>query len=210
MARDPFTPDDLETAVELVVTALRPVADTASTADWGVPAGDLEWDCRATAEHLVDDMFGYAAQVGGTMREGYLPFRVVVDADASPSQLLGLVRAGGRLLASAIRCAPADLRAYHPWGTADAEGYAAMGAAEVLVHGADLASGLGVRLEPPAGVCRRLVGRLFPDAPEHPEPWPLLLWCTGRTALPGVPRRASWRWYGEPPDERPSIHEKRS
>lgn len=70
---------------------------------------------------------------------------------------------------------------------------------ETLVHTHDLALGLGLPpFEPPAARCARTVHRLFPDAPADAEPWPALLWATGRPALPGRPRRTAWRWKGEP------------
>jgi hypothetical protein len=30
------------------------------------------------------------------------------------------------------------------------------------------------------------------------EPWPALLWCTGRADLPGRPAPESWAWDGSP------------
>ncbi|MGA5426130.1 hypothetical protein ACPCVL_04900 [Streptomyces koyangensis] len=32
------------------------------------------------------------------------------------------------------------------------------------------------------------------DLTVRPDPTPVLLWCTGRTSLPGHPRRTSWTW----------------
>ena len=29
-----------------------------------MPAGDLDWDCRETVEHMADDLFAYAGQLG--------------------------------------------------------------------------------------------------------------------------------------------------
>ncbi|MBO1415725.1 hypothetical protein [Streptomyces sp. FH025] len=49
----------------------------------------------------------------------------------------------------------------------------------------------------PAGpLCRFVLDRLFPDAPEEPDAQPaeVLLWCTGRGELNGRPRRSSWNW----------------
>ena len=66
------------------------------------------------------------------------------------------------------------------------------------MHGFDVARTLGVTLQPPADLCQRAIDRLFPDLPEHPDPWERLLWATGRAALPGHPKRESWRWDGRP------------
>jgi hypothetical protein len=73
-----------------------------------------------------------------------------------------------------------------------------MGIVEALVHTHDLAEGLGLVWAPPADLCSRVLARLFPDAPGTTDPWPTLLWATGRAALPGHPRRTTWRWYGTP------------
>jgi hypothetical protein len=111
-----------------------------------------------------------------------------------------VVEACGALLAAMVRTAPPDVLAHHGFGDADPEGFAAMGLVETLVHTYDLAEGLGLTWEPPAEVCARVLDRLFPDAPEDVEPWPALLWATGRAELPGRPRRTEWRWYSAPRD----------
>jgi hypothetical protein len=54
------TADDVLAVVAAAVAALRPGAG----GDWSAPAGDLTWTCWETAEHLADDLFCYAAQLG--------------------------------------------------------------------------------------------------------------------------------------------------
>jgi hypothetical protein len=76
---------------------------------------------------------------------------------------------------------------------ADAEGFAAMGAAEVLVHTHDITSGLGLGWAPPPELSAPVLSRLFPDAPAG-DPTQVLLWCCGRAALPDRPRLEAWRW----------------
>lgn len=204
----PVTAADVEEAVRLAVTALR----GAEGADWSARAGSLEWDCWETAEHLADDFFGYAAQLGPARPpvDTYLPFAmtrqrpdgpanaVFADREAGPAGLLRVLEACGGLLAAIVRTTPPDKRAFHPYGVSDAEGFAAMGIVETLVHVHDIAEGLGLSFTPPAGLCDRTLARLFPDAPAAADRWSVLLWCTGRTALPGHPRRTSWRWDGTP------------
>jgi hypothetical protein len=84
------------------------------------------------------------------------------------------------------------------YGVSDPEGFGAMGVVETLVHTHDVAAGFGLPWQPPAGLCARALHRLFPDAPRDAEPWPALLWSTGRGELPGRTRPETWRWYGEP------------
>ncbi|MFD3326399.1 hypothetical protein ACFWW8_14410, partial [Streptomyces sp. NPDC058701] len=72
------------------------------------------------------------------------------------------------------------------------------GIVETLVHTHDLTQGLGLAWSPPVDLCSRVLARLFPDAPSSTDPWPILLWATGRAELPGHPRLTTWRWDGTP------------
>ncbi|TDC55846.1 hypothetical protein E1281_10340 [Actinomadura sp. KC345] len=203
---DAVTADDLDLAVRLAVAALRETRPDA----WDAKAGTLEWDCWETVEHLADDLFSYAAQMGPRTppMDGEVPFvwesrrpggprnAVHADREAGPAGLLQVLEACGAFLVAMVRCTPPDVRAHHVFGASDPEGFAAMGIVETVVHTHDVAEGLGLPWEPPAGLCSRVLGRLFPDAPAGTEPWPTLLWATGRAELPGRPRLTSWRWDG--------------
>lgn len=202
------TADDLDRAVQLAVAALRQAPATA----WDEKAGSLEWDCWETVEHLSDDLFAYAAQLGPRTppMEGEVPFiwesrrpggpknAVHADRAAGPAGLLQVLEACGALLVAMVRTTPSRTRAFHGFGVSDPEGFAAMGIVETLVHTHDLAEGLGLAWTPPSDICSRVLTRLFPDAPQATDPWPTLLWVTGRAELPGHPRVTSWRWYGAP------------
>jgi acyl dehydratase len=85
-------------------------------------------------------------------------------------------------------------------GQADASGFAAMACDELLVHTDDAARGLGVPITPPHGLVRATLARLFPWAPDA-DPWPALLWCNGRVALPALPRQDRWAWHCAPLEE---------
>jgi hypothetical protein len=212
----PVTADDLEHAVRLAVTTLR----EAPPAAWDGRAGSLEWDCWETVEHLSDDLFAYAAQLGPQTppMDGEVPFvwrsrrpggpANVVHADraAGPAGLLQVLEASGALLVAMVRTTPSRVRAHHVFGASDPEGFAAMGIVETLVHTHDLAEGLGLGWEPPAGLCSRVLTRLFPDAPSTTDPWPTLLWATGRAELPGHPRLTTWRWHGTPRSQPAGRH----
>lgn len=200
--------DDLDLAVQLAVGVLR----KAPPAAWEGRAGSLEWDCWETAEHLADDLFSYAAQIGPRTppMEGAVPFAwerrspqgpanaIHMDRAAGPAGLLQALEACGALLVAMVRTTPPEVRAHHGHGASDPEGFAAMGIVETLVHTHDLAEGLGLDWTPPADLCARTLARLFPDAPTDTDPWPTLLWATGRAELPGRPRLTAWRWYGAP------------
>ncbi|MET9050901.1 VOC family protein [Streptomyces bacillaris] len=208
-ARLPVTADDVTTAVRLAVDALA----GAPAEGWDAPAGTLEWTCWETVEHLSDDLFAYAVQLGPRTPplDGEVPYRwaperqggpynaVFADRAAGPAGLLATLEASGALLASMARTTPPEVRSYHGFGVSDPEGFAAMGVVETLVHTHDVAAGLGLDWAPPAALCDRVLARLFPDAPAGGDRWTVLLWATGRAGLPDHPRRSAWRWDGRPP-----------
>jgi hypothetical protein len=197
---EPVTADDLDQSIQLALATLQ------DTQDWHSKAGSLEWTCWETVEHLSDDLFAYAAQLGPRTppQTHEIPFlwesrrpggpKNVIHAapEAGPAGLLQVLEACGALLVAMVRTAPKDLRSHHGFGASDPAGFAAMGIVETLVHTYDLAE----NLTPPADICARVLDRLFPDAPQDTEPWPTLLWATGRISLPGRPRLTEWRWNG--------------
>jgi hypothetical protein len=192
--------DDLDAAVSTMAATLRPATDQ----DWSVPAGGLEWDCWRTAEHVGDVLLSYAGQLAVQPVGRYVRFLASAEKDASPAEVLEFAEAGGRILAAMVRTAPAHLRAFHPSGMADPEGFVGMGCIEALLHGYDIARGLGLAMDPPDDMCTRVLARMFPhDVADLAgvDPWTALLWATGRAALPGRPRVERWRWRGAPLDE---------
>lgn len=207
----PVTGTDVRTAVALAAGALR----SASGRDWRVPAGGLSWTCWQTAEHVADDLLAYAAQLGPEdppvddyvrftwQRKGDGPALAIgVSPDEGVAALARVLEACGGLLAAVVDVTPPQRRAFHPYGVADPEGFAAMGVVETLVHTHDVALALDLPWSPPAELCDRVLHRLFPEAPSAAERWPTLLWATGRGELPGHQRRTAWRWDGRPHHER--------
>lgn len=184
----------------------------APAAAWQNKAGPLEWDCWETIEHLSDSLFAYAARLGPaspplnaripfvseSRRPGGPESKIYVERAAGPPGLLQVLEACGGLLVAMVRTTSPQVRAFHVYGVSDAEGFAAMGVAETLVHSHDVTRGLGLPWNPPADLCARVLARLFLDAPVTTSPWPTLLWATGRGELPGLSRLAEWRWYGAP------------
>jgi hypothetical protein len=186
------TADDLDTAISCVMSGLLPLTDR----DWSVRAGTLEWDCWHTAEHIGDGLLSYAWQLAVQPTARYVRAIATAEKDASPAEVLEFAVTGGRVLASMVRTSPAHVRAYHPAGMADPEGFAAMGCHEALLHGNDVALGFGRSLDPSRDVCRRVLARLFPQAPSDladADPWTALLWAGGRLDLPSHPQLLSWR-----------------
>ncbi len=208
----PVSAEDVDLAVDLAVSLLR----RAETDAWDYRAGALKWTCWETVEHIADDLFAYAAQMGPRRPplEGHVPFvceprrsggpasTIFAEREAGPEGLIQVLEASAALLSAMVRTVPPETRAHHGFGIADPEGFAAMGVVEVVVHMHDLAEGLGFEWEPPADLCARVLARLFPEAPTDTEPWPTLLWATGRGTLPGLARLSEWRWHATPEDER--------
>jgi hypothetical protein len=186
----PMDHRDVEHAVAVLREVLGPYA--ARDRDWEVAAGPLEWSCRETAVHIAHDLLAYAGQVAGRPADRYLPFDLTVRVEATMPEVLEVVTACGRLLGGALATAGPGTRGWH-WGPCDPSGFAAMGVAEVLLHTADIAAGLGLDWQPPAEPSAAVLARLFPDAPPG-DPASVLLWCTGRGELPGRPRRTAWTW----------------
>ena len=189
------TADDLETAVRCLVTALRPAVD----ADWDTPAGSIDWTCRATAEHIGQAHLHWASQLAVGASTQYVRWSARAQELAPPAGVLDFVEAAGSILALVVGASPDDVRAFHPWGIGDPEGFAGMACVEVLVHGHDLTSGLGCSFDPPADLCERVLARVFPHEPRAtPDPWLNLRWLTGRTPIPDTPAPASWKWRPTP------------
>lgn len=197
------TAEDLESTIAEAVSALGKGVGR----DWSVPAGRVRWSCSRTLFHAADDQVAYAGQLAARATDGYLPFRLRAVRDTPPTGLLDLLQGLGALLATTARATPDDVRAYHPYGMADVDGFLAMGVAEVLLHTHDVAQGLGLPYNPDPDTCARVVARLHRDLEPYADPWQLLLWATGRGDLPGRRPLRRWRWWPAPEDERDADHE---
>lgn len=181
-------------ALDEAIRASSDAMAAANDADWSVRAGDLEWDCRATVLHIASEFVGYATQLTAPRTHGYAPFDLTLVGTPSPAELRAMVRATGGLLSAVARTADPGTLSWHPYGVAGPRDFAAMGIVELLVHTEDLSRGLGFPWQPAATLCTRVLAHLFPYAPRGHEPWPTLLWATGRIALGERPRPQDWRW----------------
>ncbi|MFB7932683.1 GNAT family N-acetyltransferase [Streptomyces sp. NPDC056039] len=183
----------MEQAVGECVGLLGGVTDR----NWeGAAAGRLAWSCRETAVHIAEDLIAYAGQLAGREAEAYTPFELSLEEGAGNAGAVHVIRTTGALLAAAIRTTPRQVRAFHPYPfrSANREGFAAMGVAEVLLHTHDIAEGLGVPYEADSELCDFVLRRIFPHVQPGPNPWQTLLWATGRGELPGRAPVTEWRW----------------
>ncbi|WP_405771228.1 GNAT family N-acetyltransferase [Streptomyces sp. NBC_01538] len=196
---------EVEEAVASIVALLRPAVDR----DWAdINAGRMDWSCRETAEHVASDLVAYAGQLASRAQSRYVPFDITIDGreggldPADNEGILDVITTTGALLTAAIRTAPRDARGFHPYPfrSANREGFAAMGIAEVLLHAHDMAEGLGEPYEAPAHLAEFVLTRIFPTVQPRPDHWQNLLWATGRAdlpahaGLPGRDRLTEWHW----------------
>lgn len=174
-------------------------------ADLDVPAGPLDWSCWTTLDHIADCQLAYGLQLASGADSDYLPVYGAADTDdfvhfvrdlGVPGVVAALPAFAGLLRGVALT-APADTRAFHPHGTSDPAGFAAMGTTEMLLHGHDVLTGLDRPRELPDAAAAAVLGRLFPGVEVHDSsPGQTLLWATGRADLPGRDRVTEWRWDG--------------
>ena len=193
MSRTPVTGADVERAVALTAEALCPAPAEA----WDAQAGPMDCSCWDALDHLNNGVFSYATRLVPPVpyvrgrptilwaRPGAQPLPLVTDRADGPAAMIEVLLMVGGLVAAVVDTRPATARAWHIWGTADPEGFAAMGVVETLAHAFDLTQGLGLDFEAPAELVAPALARLFPEAPADTDPWPTLLWATGRGELEG-------------------------
>ncbi|HEV2127456.1 MAG TPA: hypothetical protein VGR22_02430 [Thermomicrobiales bacterium] len=199
MTRIPMQPNDLPATAALCRQTLAPWIDR----DWSVPAGDLEWTCRRTLDHIIDTQLFLGGNAAMRSTSRVLPIRNG-DPSATVEQLLSAVVTAAMLLERVCAGMGPGGRGFHPAGQADAEGFRAQGCAEILQHTWDIANGLGEGFRAPEDLSGRIVARLFPWTPtadEHPDRWEVLLWSVGRIALPKRERLDSNWWVQMAPLE---------
>jgi hypothetical protein len=192
--------DDVRAAARACTSFLRSFADR----DWrAASVPELDWVAWDALDHVFAGTLWYGLDLaaGDTQVEA---MQVGLRASATPADALASLEAAANLLAHAVDGLPDSWRGYHPFGWADASGFAAMECDELLVHTDDVARAFAERFTPDAALCERVVRRLFPWAPSHPvdDAWDVLLWANGRRDHSGAePVPAAWRWHSAPLDE---------
>lgn len=182
-------------AVRSAADAVRQLLDHVPDGGTDVPV--LGTTVTGVAQHLVSCLSWYAHDLAAGVTEAS-PADLVPRADAQLAEVTRSVGAWAEVLARTVDGAAPDERGWHPHGVADPAGFAAVGCAELLVHGADVAAALGGCWSPPADLAAAVVARLFPEVPSDADPVAGLLWATGRSDLPGVARRTDWTYAMAP------------
>ncbi|GAB3446730.1 hypothetical protein GCM10027517_29420 [Phycicoccus ginsengisoli] len=202
MSRAVSTPEDLRVVVDTIMAGFARVPDDA----WERPAHRLEWDCRDTAAHLMDDFAFYAMNLASRevhvdsyvpflepppWREGSPPMFCWPDPDGGTAAIVRGVDATGGLLVAVTATAPPGHLGFHPSGNPDASGFAAIGIVEGALHAWDVLTAQDIPFEVDAGIAERVLHRVFPDVVPGADPWQDLLAATGRTE---ETRGRPWRW----------------
>jgi hypothetical protein len=137
--------DDVRAAAEQAIAFLEPLADR----DWSVPVPDLDFTVASVVAHATNGPLWYAIDhIGG-------------PGDGGAFDLASL-RTAAALSAMTVDTLPATHRGYHPAGSADGSGFAAMSCDEILVHTRDAGTGLGAEFTPDPALAGRVLARLFP------------------------------------------------
>lgn len=179
----------------------RRVLEPALGADWTVAVPGLEFTVASVVAHAAEAPLWYSVDLWSGLENA--AFELKVLPESANAALLHSLLAAAQALAAGVDAAPPGTRGYHPMGSPDAAGFAAMGCDELLVHGDDAARGLGVPFTPDRRLGAGVLARLFPWHPVGPDddPWELLLWANGRAEVAGRARQSRWRWHCAPLSE---------
>lgn len=191
MAPDEQWPD----IVRGISRSVRAMLETLDERAWPRAAAAVGWDCRTTIEHIGGDFIHYAGQVVSSAEDHYVAFSFDLDRAGTHHELVEAVDMAGGLLAAAVAVAAPDSLGWHPQGRFRPDAYAAMGGCEALVHGYDIAQGVGLPWLPADELAWAVVERVFPDASTRCATHPagaVLLWATGRRPLRDLPPRTDW------------------
>ena len=182
-------PTDWPDLITAVVGELDELFAGVPDDDWQQPAAYVGWTCWRTAEHVSGDFAHYAAQVASRATDHYVTFSFDTSRAKTPAELREVVRAAGGFLSACVRVADPIALAWHPHGMYTPAGYAAIGAAEGIVHGTDIATGLKLPWTPSDAVVTPVVDTVFPGVRQPDEPpLPALLRATGRGPDPAPGR----------------------
>jgi hypothetical protein len=200
----PIEPDDVVRAAAVVTAALAPAVGR----DWSVRAGRLDWDVDFTITHMLAPAKHALYLAARSTR--FIAVGLDRWGDASQAERLDAVNGVAAAMANIAAQTPPDARAYHASGMTDAQGYVAMDCLDLLVHGHDVAAGLGLNFVPPDELCQAVVARLLPWLADAGPAWETMLRHTGRIGRSGddswtVLKAPLSEWDGAVPIREPGM-----
>jgi DinB superfamily len=142
--------DRFQVVSDVVLTALGPL----TLEDWNARAGNLEWTCWQTLDHMIDCVFSYALQLASRAHDRLLPFgELHALPGAKPVDLVTALAGITELFCVLLRSVPGDVVASDGLVTLDIDDWAARAAYELVLHTSDITAGLGVQFDPPLSIC---------------------------------------------------------
>ncbi|MEM7092108.1 MAG: hypothetical protein AAF567_03830 [Actinomycetota bacterium] len=169
-------------------------------ADWTTTIPGMEMTVARVVAHASEACLWYSIDLVAAGQD-LLTVEHRVKTDQPASMIVDTLTTYAEVLARVLRAADAGDRGFHPWGTADPSGFAAIACDELLIHTDDAARGLGADFAPPEEIAATVRERLFPWGAPDGSAWDRLRWCNGRIALGDQPQRERWRWHCAPLDE---------
>lgn len=168
--------------------------------DWSSLVPDLDMTAVQVVAHTAEGCLWYAIDLSaGGQDLDLVEHRIKPDSE--PRLVVDTLAAYANVVASVIEAAPDSARGFHPMGTADPSGFAAMACDEMLIHTSDAANGFGLDFEAPADLAEAVLRRLFPWVSVDDDPWMLLRWANGRIERPDRARLSDWVWHCAPLSE---------
>ncbi|HVX42431.1 MAG TPA: maleylpyruvate isomerase N-terminal domain-containing protein [Mycobacteriales bacterium] len=196
-SKAPIRPDVCGADVLAAAGACRELLDPWAGVRWDVPVPGMGLTVAQVVAHAANGPLWYAFDLWSGPGDD-AAFELGVKADAANAAILLSLSNAARVCAASLDAAPAAIRGFHPAGSPDPSGFAAMACDELLVHTHDVARGLGRDFQPDADRAGRILARLFPWHEAGADPWRTLLWANGRLDLPGRPNQKGWRWHCAP------------
>jgi hypothetical protein len=166
-------------------------------ADWSAPIPDLDMSVIEVVGHIAETCLWYAIDLSAAGND-LQAVEQRVKTNGTPADVVDTLRAYADVVAAVIDSAPTTARGFHPMGSADPSGFAAMACDEMLIHTDDAARGLGVEFEPASDLVEPVLRRLFPWVTDITDPWAQLRWANGRIALAEQARLEGWAWHCAP------------
>lgn len=192
--------NDVRNALDVCAAALRPCLGE----DWTAAVPGLDFTVSSVLAHASLSTLWYALDMWAGPADS-AGFELKVAADAAPQALLAGLTQAATVCAGSVAAAPPDLRGFHPFGSPDRSGFAAMACAELLIHTDDALRGLGTRLDAPSPLASAVLARLLPWHEPGSDPWQTLLWAHDRPADVDRPTEGKWHWHPAPLSEWPST-----